>query len=350
MLEASRNRDLASWLTTLEEWPDGEVSAHPGYGALFAAPGDRVVCAQLKRRDGGILFPLILRPVGREVWAGGRAAVWDATSPYGYGGPFCWGCGLDEAQQFWSGLRSWAENEGVVSLFARLSLFPGQVAPFDGEVCVNAPNVVRSLDIAPAALWMEYEHKVRKNVKRAQREDVRVEVDLSGSRLDDFLPIYNETMDRRGAAPAYYFDRAFFERLAASLPGQFAYFHALHGDAVVSTELVLVATHHIYSFLGGTKAEAFGLRPNDLLKHEIILWGQSTGKRAFVLGGGYGGRDGIFRYKLSFAPGGEVPFRTGRIIFDPRAYSELVEARRSWEVGQGCEWRQRPGFFPAYRA
>lgn len=197
---------------------------------------------------------------------------------------------------------------------------------------------------------MEYEHKVRKNVKRARQEGVRVEVDLEGSRLGEFLTIYHATMDRRGASDSYYLGGEFFERLVLGLPGQFVFFHALHGEAVVASELVLTSRDHLYSFLGGTRAEAFHLRPNDLLKHEANLWGLRSGMKAFVLGGGYRGRDGIYRYKLSFAPHGEVQFRTGRIVFDLQAYDRLLNARRAWEGVRGHQWQPQPGFFPAYRA
>ena len=169
-----------------------------------------MVSAALTSPDGGVLFPLILRLVEREAWTGSGAALWDATSPYGYGGPFCWGCGPDEVREFWAGLRRWAADEGVVSLFARLAIFPRQLAAFDVMVLDNAPNVVRSLDLAPQALWMDYRHKVRKNVKRAQCSGVRVEVDLTGFRLDQFLTIYHSTLDRRGAASSDYLDRTFF--------------------------------------------------------------------------------------------------------------------------------------------
>src|ERR1035438_1807073 len=118
-------------------------------------------------------------------------------------------------------------------------------------------------------------------------------------------------MDRRNAGEAYYFPREYFERIHADLKGQFAYFHALIGGAVVSTELVLVSAQRVYSFLGGTDAAWFHVRPNDLLKVEIMNWARSAGKTEFVLGGGYARGDGIYRYKLSFAPSGSVPFSIG---------------------------------------
>jgi len=350
VLDASYPKDRSLWLDLWAAWPEREVAAHPNYLALFASPGDRMVCAVLESVDCSVIFPLILRPIAREAWAAGFQDYWDATSPYGYGGPFCWGCSSKDISEFWLGFKNWAVSKKLVSLFVRLSLFPEQLAEFDGEVVYNAPNVVRFLDKPLEAIWMDYSHKVRKNVKRAQREGVRVEIDLIGSRLDDFLSIYYDTMDRRSANSSFYFSANFFKRLIAGLSGQFAFFHSLHGETVVSTELVLISTCHIYSFLGGTRAEVFKLRPNDLLKHEIILWGHRVGKKAFVLGGGYGGIDGIYRYKLSFAPRGAVPFNIGQIVFDQRVYDRMIATRHSWEVAKGREWQPPPRFFPAYRA
>jgi hypothetical protein len=83
-----------------------------------------------------------------------------------------------------------------------------------------------------------------------------------------------------------------------------------------------------------------------LLKHEIILWGHFAGKKAYILGGGYHDQDGIFQYKKSFAPGGEVMFRVGKKIFDPDRYAQLVEKRGSLLNGSRSTVAD---YFPAYR-
>ena len=128
------------------------------------------------------------------------------------------------------------------------------------------------------------------------------------------------------------------------------YVHVFDGEEIISTELLLLSSDTIYSFLGGTLACAFDKRPNDLLKHEVCRHGISAGMEDFVLGGGYGRRDGIFRYKLSFAPSGTVAFRGGRAVHDPERYGHLIERRRRYEHAPGREWEPRETFFPAYRS
>jgi hypothetical protein len=350
VLQADVPHQLRDWLELWEQWPEREVSAHPNYVALFAKPGDKVVSVGYCGISGVILFPLLLRPLSREPWVPDGCNWLDATTPYGYGGPFCWNCSPLEVRNFWRSLRCWASECGLVSLFARLSLFPEQLANFEGNVLEDRPNVVRTLELQPDKLWMDYEHKVRKNVKRAVREGVHIFHEPGVSHLEDFLEIYYQTMDRRSAATNYYFQPDFFYKLATGLAGKFVFFYAEREKKIISAELVLVSQKNIYSFLGGTRADALDLRANDLLKHEIILWGINTNKRSFVLGGGHEPNDGIFRYKLSFAPKGVVPFRTGQIVFDQAALSRLVVCRNQWESSKGRSWIPKSNFFPPYRS
>jgi lipid II:glycine glycyltransferase (peptidoglycan interpeptide bridge formation enzyme) len=256
----------------------------------------------------------------------------------------------DTADQFWDRFDVWAEEARVVSSFARLSLFHEQRLPFRGGEEDSSANVIRTLDLSGAELWRDYAHKVRKNVAKANRSGLSVRFDATGELLDSFEELYIATLDRRGAARSHYFSRVFFQRLVDRLTGQFLFCHVYRGSRVVSTELVLLSPSRMYSFLGGTAADAFDDRPNDLLKHAVIEWGMEHGKHAYVLGGGYHDGDGIFRYKRSFAPRGVVPFRVGKRIYDPASYNRLIEQRSGWEQGQGRTWNPQPDYFPLYRA
>jgi hypothetical protein len=351
ILDTAKQSDRRRWAAAWAAWPNREVFAHPAYVELFSRTTDRSLCALLSGGDVPlVLFPFILRPLTQEPWVGATDEIFDIATPYGYGGPFALKPETDLAKDFWEHFDEWAQRRGVVTSFVRLSLFKEQTVPFRGDVLDKAPNIVRRLDLNADELWRDYAHKVRKNVKRAKKNGLRVEVDHEGRRLDDFLDTYTSTMDRREAGRGYYFPRSFFERIVRDIPGGFMFFHVLKDETVVSTELVLVSAEHIYSFLGGTRAEAFGLRPNDLLKHEVIRWGLSAKKKTFVLGGGYQPNDGIHRYKLSFAPSGEMPFQVGTRVFDEGRCAKLVEMRQEWEATKGQTWEPDPGFFPPYRA
>lgn len=339
------------WEELWAKWPDREVFASPEYVLLNAAPHERALCAVGEAEGSHVIYPFLLRALGDVPYC--EYALRDFTdiaTPYGYGGPFSWGVAwnAEKISAFWHEFDSWATRTSIVSEVVRLSLFPNSLAEYSGERRVVSDNVVCSLK-SEELLWHEFEHKVRKNVNRARSSGVRVVVDEDGKYFESFLAIYVDTMDRRNARQNYYFPREYFERIHSELKGQFAYFHAFVGETIVSTELVLVSAKRIYSFLGGTDAEWFHLRPNDLLKLEIMNWAFSAGKTDYVLGGGYTRGDGIYKYKLSFAPEGSVPFSIGSRILSSDAYAQLVDARRVFEVAKGCDWQPNPEYFPAYR-
>jgi GNAT acetyltransferase-like protein len=349
VLDAGDPADLAVWIERWNRWPDREIMAHPEFVRRFARNGDRVVAASALTARGGILYPFILRPLAAEPWAADQAG-WDATTPYGYGGPYAWNAMPDDAAFFWARFSRWARARDVITSFARLSLFPDQLLPFDGEVTVNSPNVVRNLELGDDELWQDYAPKVRQNVRRARSRGCVLQVDPDGARLDEFHQVYIATMTRRNAATYYFFPRQFFESMLRGLRGHCGLFHVVHSNRVVSSELVLLSHRHAYFFLGGTLAEAFDLRPNDFLQHETFRWCREAGKKALVLGGGYRGSEGLLRYKKSFAPGGEVPFKVGARVHNPEREGQLLERRRRWEQARGVDWRPDPAFFPPYRA
>lgn len=332
--------DDPRWLELWEAWDLREPFAHPLYAQLFAPPGETPLALVGEDERGTVLFPLL----HREVPGGGR----DLSNPYGYGGPFR--IGAPNAAAFWTQALAWAEGEGYATLFARLSLSPGDLALPNEGVREAQPNVVRTLDLDPETIFRDYDHKVRKNVKRAHRGGLLVEFDEAGIEIDRFTDIYLATMKRNGASAYYQFGSDLFTRLAAGMPGSFVFVHVRKEGRIVSTELVLRSSRTLYSFLGGTEAEAFEDRPNDLLKHETILWGRRKGYREYVLGGGVatpenGGEDGIFRYKLAFAPEGRRTFRTLALT------TNAAEAQRLLKARQGeTEWTPRSDFFPPYRS
>jgi lipid II:glycine glycyltransferase (peptidoglycan interpeptide bridge formation enzyme) len=234
----------------------------------------------------------------------------------------------------------------VVSDFVRFSLFPDNRLPYPVAVIRKQDNVVRSLDRNDAELWKDLKHNTRKKISSARRLGVHVLQDPTGERLADFARIYEHTMERRQAAPSYRFARAYFEQLRQTLQGKFRFFHAIHDGRVISTELVLVSRRIVYSFLGGTDAGSFDLKPNPLLKYEIFRWAKDAGKRYAVLGGCPENLPGILTYKLSFAPSGRLPYYVGqRVLLSDRHY-QLIAARAACD----STWMPRPGFFPHYRA
>ena len=351
--DAACRQDVEKWTHCWKSWPHREVFAHPNYTKLFVDGTSRALCAVLSVEGVTVLYPFIFRNlVAEPFWRPELPLAADVITPYGYGGPFVWGGQITReiTASFWNAFDQWARDHNVVSEFIRFALFSDELLDYPGKVCDRYPNVVRELDLEDDELWMDFKHKVRKNIKKARRSGVQIELDPAGKKLDSFLRVYAGTMCRRSALEEYYFQRQFFESIHDGLDGQFLYFHAVYKNQIVSTELVLVSADTVYSFLGGTDHGAFDVRPNDLLKFEIIQWARRNDKKRFVLGGGAQPEDGIYQYKLAFAPSGRVLFRTGERVLREDLYAALVENRRNAAHSVDQDWNPQPEFFPRYRA
>lgn len=138
------------------------------------------------------------------------------------------------------------------------------------------------------------ERRAKKNIRKALKNNLKIMIDNQLEFFDEFKKIYYLTMDRYNSNQSYYFDAEFFNILTKE---NTKLFHVLYEDKIISTELVLYDKLCCYSFLGGTLSEFFNLRPNEIMKYEIMKWGHSQRLKYFVLGGGYGNDDGIFIYK-----------------------------------------------------
>jgi len=213
----------------------------------------------------------------------------DFSSPYGYGGFIIEGENYKEVNNSYN---EYCRANSIVCEFVRFNLFSKYQDKYDGTVQNLKHNVIRPINMSPEEMLMDFEHKVRKNIKRAIANNLKVEVDINGEKIDDFLNIYYKTMDRNSAEKDFYYDKAFFNKIN-EMKDNVAYFNVIHENKAISTELIIYNDMSAYSYLGGTLSEYFNLRPNDFIKYEIIKWLYDKKISNFVLGGGYGREDGL---------------------------------------------------------
>ena len=332
------------WDKIVRSFTNYDVSYLSGYAKAFQFIGDgepflfyyddgstKAINVVL-RRDIALAEPFIkILPI--NTW-------FDLSTPYGYGGFWIDGENYKAVNDAY---EAYCKSNGFVSEFVRFNLFSGYQSHFNGLSKTHTLNVVRSLEISLDDMFKDFEHNVRRNLKKANEAGVRAEIDLTGKRLDDFLEIYYGTMERTGAKKSFFFSKGFFQMIK-SMEGNYVYIHAFYEDKIVSTALFLYDNENCYSFLGGTKQDYFAFYPNYYLNYEAFKWAKYKGLKRFVLGGGYGNDDSIYRYKKSFAPNGICDFYIGKKIYDDEKYRKLIEIRT--EEGS---FDKNTLFFPAYR-
>lgn len=335
--------DKNMWDTIVRSFPDYEVFYLSGYSKAFMEETPKNGIPILLFYEDGedrAVNVIFRRDVALDKKLAGKVEpgrYFDLITPYGYGG-------------FWGNVSDWDKlneiyttycmNNHYICEFVRFELFNDYYRHYNGDVETRTHNIVRSLEIPSDEMWMDFKQKVRKNIKRANTYNLDIIIEPTDDHLEDFLRIYYSTMDRTNAENEYYFSRRFYENIN-EMQSNVMYFYVVYEGKIVSAELVVYGSQNAYSFLGGTDKEYFDVRPNDFLKYEIIKWARGKGLKNFVLGGGYGADDGIFQYKLCFAPHGKCDFYIGRKIFDKVSYDKLVGLRISEVLNEN--------YFPLYR-
>jgi hypothetical protein len=198
-LDPGAGEDLERWNALLQRTRH-DFHQLPEYVTLEAeragGQGLALLVEDPKAPERAALLPLILRPLP------GREGV-DATSPYGYPGPVFTGgdaSGHFEAGAVAAFVAAMAAR-GVASAFVRLHPLLPTPAPAlarVGSLVEHGPTVWIDLQADEDTQWADYRGTHRNLIRRAKREGQRVSFDDAFTRLDDFYPIYAQTMARGG--------------------------------------------------------------------------------------------------------------------------------------------------------
>jgi lipid II:glycine glycyltransferase (peptidoglycan interpeptide bridge formation enzyme) len=251
-------------------------------------------------------------------------------------------------QEFRRGFADYARENRIVSEFAHLHPWKSAPQCLDGErVSFDREIVYVDLEKPMEEIWT---HSLgvhcRKHIRKAMRLGATWRVATQKGEIEHFYEIYIGTMKRREAAERYYLPLTYFTSLFELLPHNVAYFLVEYGDRVVTAGLCLYDDTDVYGYLGGMDREFEEVRPFNLMNYAIIQWGHETGRKRYLLGGGYRPGDGIFKFKASFSPLTEK-FYLYRKVHDERLYGELVHGRFN---GSTALIEQEVTYFPKYRA
>lgn len=342
-------QDREKWLRELENVKESSPDLYfrPEYCGLFIDQGEARLFIY-REGSASVIYPFLLRKVNLISALDGKLErdFFDITSPYGYGGPLgvpvvgelVWG-------NFYRCFTEYCEKNDIITEFIRFHPLLGNRRLLQNFMEVERVSSVVNVDLGRSEeeIWRGYERNNRKNIKKAYREGLEVILEEAPAHFTDFHSIYQHTLLRNQAGEFYFFNNDFYDAIHKELKGNFLYAHTVKDEQVISTELLLYNETYIHSFLGGTLEQFYEVRPNNILKHEVIKWAKCRGIRYFLLGGGYREGDGIFRYKRSFASDGVLDFYVGKKVHNHEAVN-MLESMLS-----GKKNRESEGYFPGYR-
>lgn len=282
--------------------------------------------------------------------------VWDAVSAYGYPGAITSVDrrapeAADFRRAFGASLRESLADLGVVTLLIRqnplidTSWLLAEVA----EIVEQGPTVAMDLRLSEEEQLSRMRRVHRYDVRCGRRDGITVADDPDFRRLEEFVQIYWETMDRIGASPGYYFPRSYFTDLKEQLGDRLKILFADLGGETVAAGMFLLTGHIVQYHLSGRTAKHLRIPSGvKIILDEMRVRGSRAGFSWLHLGGGVGAqRDQLFDFKAGFSDA-HFTFQTGRIVVQPEVYHDLVRTRRQWLDGQQATIADHR-FFPEYR-
>lgn len=291
------------------------------------------------------LLPILRRNI---VVDGKDSGYFDVVSPYGCNGPlFVKDVTESDITAFWAAVDAWYVDHNVVSEFIRFNFNTNH--QFYSGVSQHTLSCVRGTITSWETFWSNLKGKTRNQFRKAEKLGLRFEMShdsISKDKIEAFYELYIGTMNRRQAEHSFYYDLEYFMDFCRKHPGQVAIGLVYLDETPISGEFFLFSEDTMYSYLAGTDAAYFKLRPTEFLKISAIAWAQKAGYTYYLIGGGRADGDNLYLYKKKYFPLDEdVPFYTGRKILDNDVYRSLAKA----EGHQVEDVDILEGFFPLYR-
>jgi len=324
---------IEKWLAALREIPieKQDIYYTPEYYRLFEENSyGKARCLIYKKHDNIAIYPHLINSVNDLGYNLDRE-YYDIQGAYGYNGILYSSFSNEFSKEFSQSILDYCNENNIVAEFTRFNpILNNHIFSKYLSVIKTNKNIIVNLNNTEEDIWSNlYDRSVRKNVRKANRSGLSIKIfscsQITNSWIKEFKRIYFDTLRRNRANYYYYFSDKYFEDLILGINNSGLFFFTLKGNKPISCELITYKNNNAYSFLGGTLSKYFPYRPNDFLKHKIILYLKSIGVKYFCLGGGETVDDGIYKYKKSFSINGGVNFYIGKKIYNKEIYGYLCQ-------------------------
>ena len=273
-------------------------------------------------------------------------SLFDITTPYGYGGFIIEGILNDNSlKKINKEYSDYCRSKNIISEFARFHpvLENSKMNSEIYEVIDLGKTITMNL-ISKEQIWNDLSSKNRNLIRKAIKSGVEIYWGRSPELIDEFIPLYNTTMNKDDATDYYYFKKEFYKSVLEDLRYNSLIFYALYDQKIISMSMILFGNDNMHYHLSASDREYQSLAATNLLLYEAACWGCENGYKSFHLGGGLGSNeDSLFKFKKAFNKNSETYFSIGRKIFDQEKYYELIKIRDiNYDDSNST-------FFPQYR-
>lgn len=275
--------------------------------------------------------------------------VYDSITPYGYGGFLLEGNqSEDNLKELWAAYVQKMKELNIVDNFVRYHPVLANAVPM--KVCSDVIDLGKTVAMdltSEEVIWTNIHSKNRNMIRKAEKNGIEIKHGLGLELFDEFIKIYNATMDKDNAEEYYYFKPEFYRSIHEDLKDNYEMFWAEYEGKIIAMSIMLFANKQMHYHLSGSMMVYRNLAPSNLLLYKAAVWGSEQGYKTFHLGGGVGsGEDNLYKFKAAFNRKSDYQFSIAKMVFDQEKYDALVEER----AARDSEFNRESKFFPLYRS
>lgn len=279
----------------------------------------------------------------------------DVVSPYGYPGILLSQAAIDTpgfVEFALDNLKQMLQKNNVCSVFLRMHPILGdrfkEIFPPD-HLTANGETVSVNLTLSESEIWAHTRKGHQSTINKCKRLGFTGKIVEFRQYINEFIDIYEQTMNRVNARQSYYFSRKYFEDLFSL--GKHIHLGIVElNDEIACASLFFECCGIVQAHLGGTKTKYLHQSPFNFLLHYVRLWAKERGNEFLHIGGGVGGSttDSLYTFKSGFSRQ-RHHFLTLKLITDEEKYYSLVNLRAK-ALNTQAEALLSLDFFPAYRS
>lgn len=318
------------WNIYLEKFQSNQKDTYftEEYIRLYETEKEKAFCFIYQDKENTFLFPYLRRICKIE----DDIEYYDFETAYGYGGPISTTDNIYFLQDAWKTFYDTAKENNYVAGFIRFHPIFNNTKSFEsiGKLIQDRNTVAIDLHGTEEEIWMKEIHTKNRNViKKGIKTGLIFEVDNTFQYMDEFIDIYNSTMDKLNADSFYYFTNDYYTNLKNKLKNSFLGI-VKYNKQIISCAIFFYESKWGHYHLAGSKKEFLNLSPNNFLLWEAAKELKKRDVEYFHLGGGTNSdvNNSLFQFKRKFSKS-LYQFEIGKVIFNEEIYNELC---KNWET------------------
>lgn len=247
----------------------------------------------------------------------------DLETAYGYGGYLTNSNDLNFLKKCLEKYEEKCRDENIIAEFIRFHPFNDFAFKFGSlfDMCIENREVVYlDLKYSKDERWAYYSSNTRNILRKCEKELIFRQSDD----IDNFIKLYEKTMDRNLADSFYYFKKEYFIKLLSNENSRL--FEVLKDNKVISSAIFMFGDDFCHYHLSANDYDMRKFNANYFILDQMFDIAKKEGKKYFILGGGSSTEidDNLFKFKQKFSKLKKTFFIAGK-IYNQEIYQKYNE-------------------------